>query len=299
MFVTTDARTGSSECEDDITFLIQGHVWHKTPGFFTKPMVHLGEFSLLNPAAATFACPSMNHLPIRGAFLTYLAMLCVLACMYAVLVLLEGFGCIGGSSIVGTDVELDSVALAIERTSSPEQIMQINGAELGVPGLKVTPEPWFKLMPPGGVVVTCALAAVDCLVLDILTVFKLLLTYHYWFATIMTAIVAYSLCMEADNLKPSVISWELRESRRRGFVVGSVATLLDHEQGFEAAMSFAFTTYTLPFSVRTYFDLGTSIVSLLLSVFGIARYVVNQTDSSTSSSSSSSCSSTSSSSSSS
>lgn len=250
-------------------------------GPLTVPLL-FGPVTLLG-SASVLACPATNHMPVKPAFEAYTRTLWWLTLLNVGVTLAEFISTAFTSarpSCVGTTEEMQRLASTIEQATSKEELDSLDCGPLGLPGLRVATVPFIKRFPPGGLLMTLVLAALDTLILDGNTIINQVLAYNPMFATCMAAISAFSISREVLAIRSSSSSLraDLEESRRRGLAWGCIHSILETETGVEAPLSFALTAYILPFSLTSYFSFATALASMLSSLYGLATFVVTHAD---------------------
>lgn len=160
-------------------------------------------------------------------------------------------------------------------TASKENLPLLGGSAETTLNREVTIKRGTCGIVPEGVDWDLVLVSVD-FALDLKTIATLVVSENYMFASGMIAIVGSSTASELKDFL------HLRENRRRTLRLGirteGFMRLIDRETGFEAFYSFIITLYSLPFSVRTPFDMFTQIASILLSFYNLAGFVHSKID---------------------
>ncbi|CAE6970889.1 ankrd52 [Symbiodinium sp. CCMP2592] len=117
--------------------------------------------------------------------------------------------------------------------------------------------------------------ALDVL-LDINTIFSLLVSRNYKFAACLTFVVTRSTTKQLGNL--GSFKKALDESVHRGLLDRVVLEVFDEEKGAEAFFSLMITSYSYVFCVQTATQAVVQCFSVLLSVYGLAAFLVERLD---------------------
>jgi len=108
--------------------------------------------------------------------------------------------------------------------------------------------------------------------LDALVVRRMLKGYHILFATIILSTTVYSTTLEVAIGRAKKLPADLKSALKTGVYSDRVLQILDAEKSIEAFVSLVVTIYAMPLNAKATADLMTTGFSVLLSIYGIAKY---------------------------
>ncbi|CAE7290232.1 Ank2 [Symbiodinium sp. CCMP2592] len=152
------------------------------------------------------------------------------------------------------------------QTQTPEEFGQVN--------TKIMPTVAFSWpWKGGGLYFGVALLVLD-VVLDVNTIFTFLASKHYFFAAVMTFVVARSGLKQLRVLPPWHLRQAIKASTERGIMRQDLLDYLEEEKRSEAFFCACITAYAFFFAVQTADQMVVQFGSLLLSTFQFAGQAV-------------------------
>ncbi|CAE7028516.1 unnamed protein product, partial [Symbiodinium sp. CCMP2456] len=159
------------------------------------------------------------------------------------------------------------------KTQAVKDLLQMKTPEeFGQVNTKIMPTVAFSWpWKGGGLYFGVALLVLD-VVLDANTVFTFLASKHYFFAAVMTFVVARSGLKQLRVLPPWRLRQALKASTERGIIRQDLLDYLEEEKRSEAFFCACITAYAFFFAVQTADQMVVQSGSLLLSTFQFAGY---------------------------